>query len=81
MNRLHSTPWVHSSWSKKDILFLCDANDKNKISTDQPYISRPLSKSIQRKLVLTILMLLNGACTIDWRIHSAMKMMRSGERI
>ncbi|CZR61998.1 uncharacterized protein PAC_11895 [Phialocephala subalpina] len=46
----HPTPCLHSTWSKKNILFLCDADDKNKISTDQAYISRPLTKSIQSSL-------------------------------
>ncbi|KAE8440783.1 hypothetical protein EG329_006583 [Mollisiaceae sp. DMI_Dod_QoI] len=38
--QLHSTPWISSRWSKKDILFLKDSNDPDKIVLDQPYISR-----------------------------------------
>ncbi|KAL2067321.1 hypothetical protein VTL71DRAFT_1745 [Oculimacula yallundae] len=45
--QLHPTPWLKSKWSKKDILFLYDAQDPSKIKTDQPYISRSLSRAIQ----------------------------------
>jgi hypothetical protein len=38
--QLHSTPWISSQWSKKDILFLRDSNNPDKILLDQPYISR-----------------------------------------
>ncbi|KAG4435672.1 hypothetical protein IFR05_008838 [Cadophora sp. M221] len=46
--QLHPTPWLKSKWSKKDILFLYDVHDPSKIYTDQPYISRSLSKAIQK---------------------------------
>ncbi|KAH6719115.1 hypothetical protein BKA61DRAFT_474089 [Leptodontidium sp. MPI-SDFR-AT-0119] len=46
--QLHHTPWLKSKWSKKDILFLYDVQDPSKIYTDQPYISRSLSKAIQQ---------------------------------
>ncbi|KAH7330211.1 hypothetical protein BKA65DRAFT_480368 [Rhexocercosporidium sp. MPI-PUGE-AT-0058] len=46
--QLHPTPWLKSKWSKKDILFLHDAQDPSKICTDQPYISRSLSKAIKQ---------------------------------
>ncbi|KAL5313882.1 hypothetical protein ACEPPN_018305 [Leptodophora sp. 'Broadleaf-Isolate-01'] len=46
--QLHPTPWLKSKWSKKDILFLYDVQDPSKIYTDQPYISRSLSKAIQQ---------------------------------
>jgi hypothetical protein len=46
--QLHSTPWLKSKWSKKDVLFLYDPQDPTKIGTDQPYISRSLSKSFQQ---------------------------------
>ncbi|TVY27490.1 hypothetical protein LHYA1_G003227 [Lachnellula hyalina] len=43
--QLHPTPWLKSKWSKKDIFFLYDPVEPNKICIDQPYISRSLSKS------------------------------------
>ncbi|KAH8805200.1 hypothetical protein F5884DRAFT_442575 [Xylogone sp. PMI_703] len=38
--QLHSTPWISSQWNKKDIFFLRDKNNPDKIHLDQPYISR-----------------------------------------
>ncbi|PMD14530.1 hypothetical protein NA56DRAFT_693937 [Hyaloscypha hepaticicola] len=46
--QLHPTPWLKSKWTKKDILFLYDPQDPTKIGTDQPFISRSLSKSLQQ---------------------------------
>lgn len=43
--RLHPTPWLHSSWAKKDILFLYDVKDNSEICIEKPYISRLLSKT------------------------------------
>ncbi|KUJ07975.1 uncharacterized protein LY89DRAFT_742271 [Mollisia scopiformis] len=39
-------PQLHSSWSKNDILFVCDANDKSKIHMDKPYVSRPVTGTL-----------------------------------
>jgi hypothetical protein len=38
--QLHSTPWISAHWSKKDILFLSDSTNPEKVHLDQPYISR-----------------------------------------
>jgi hypothetical protein len=38
--QLQSTPWISSQWNKKDILFLKDVKNPDKILLDQPYISR-----------------------------------------
>jgi hypothetical protein len=46
--QLHPTPWLKSKWSKRDVLFLYDPEDPTKIGSDQPYISRSLSKSLQQ---------------------------------
>jgi hypothetical protein len=46
--QLHPTPWLKSKWSKRDVLFLYDTEDSTKIGSDQPYISRSLSKSLQQ---------------------------------
>jgi hypothetical protein len=46
--QLHPTPWLKLKWTKKNILFLYDPQDPAKIGTDQPFISRSLSKSLQQ---------------------------------
>jgi hypothetical protein len=38
--QLHSTPWISPHWSKKDILFLRDSVNPNRIHLEQPYVSR-----------------------------------------
>ncbi|KAE9376714.1 hypothetical protein N431DRAFT_183374 [Stipitochalara longipes BDJ] len=48
--QLHSTPWLKSKWSKREVLFLYDPHDQMKIATDQPYISRSVSKSSQQSI-------------------------------
>ncbi|KAH8587077.1 hypothetical protein B0O99DRAFT_557149 [Bisporella sp. PMI_857] len=44
--QLHPTPWLTSKWSKTDILFLHSAQDPSKVLSEQPYISRSLSKGL-----------------------------------
>jgi len=46
--QLHPTPWLKSKWSKRDVLSLYDPEDPTKIGSDQPYISRSLSKPLQQ---------------------------------
>lgn len=44
--QLHPTPWLTAKWSKTDIFFLHSPGDADKIATEQPYISRSLSKAL-----------------------------------
>ena len=36
--QLYPSPWLHSQWSKKDIIFSLDPQDPTTISTDQPWV-------------------------------------------
>ena len=36
--QLFPSPWLHSHWSKKDIIFSLDPQDPTTISTDQPWV-------------------------------------------
>lgn len=38
--QLHPTQWLGHRWKKTDIVFPCDPNNPNKVSIDQPYLSR-----------------------------------------
>jgi hypothetical protein len=44
--QLHPTPWLKLKWNKRDVFFPYSVQDPNKICTNQPYISRSLSKSL-----------------------------------
>ncbi len=41
--QLYPSPWLHSHWSKKDIIFALDPQDPRSIQVDQPYILHALS--------------------------------------
>ena len=41
--QLYPSPWLHSYWSKKDIVFNMDPQDPRSIHTDQPYMLRAVS--------------------------------------
>lgn len=41
--QLYPSPWLHSHWSKKDIVFNIDPQDPTSIQIDQPYMLHPVS--------------------------------------
>ncbi|KAI9050907.1 hypothetical protein LZ554_005021 [Drepanopeziza brunnea f. sp. 'monogermtubi'] len=51
--QLHPTPWLNSQWSKREILFIYEATDPSKICTDQPYVSRSLSRALGQTTATT----------------------------
>lgn len=39
------TPWLHTPWTKSDIVFINESNDSTKFLLDQPYLDRdPLAR-------------------------------------
>ena len=46
--QLYPSPWLHSQWSKREIIFKIDPQDHRSIQTDQPYILRSVSTSTQQ---------------------------------
>jgi hypothetical protein len=40
--QLHSTPWLRTKWSKRDVIFFYDHENEDSLCIDHPYISKNL---------------------------------------